>query len=78
MIPNQYTAKDLKGNTVTGYFVMLHLPVFSEDGYTIVGFEEKPHLFNDERGERNDGGYWHEIEINTLKPKQTQLNLFDE
>lgn len=78
--PQMYKAKDLKGNSVTGYFVMLHMPYFTEHGERVSGYTEKPHLFNDSEGERSEGSFWHEIDISTLEPiiqKPIQLNLFE-
>lgn len=81
MKPCMYKAKDVKGNMVTGYFVMLHIPMFDNDGGLIpTSFKESPHLFNDSEGERAKGGYWHEIDMSTMEPiiqKPIQLNLFE-
>ena len=78
--PKMYKAKDLMGNVVTGYFVMLHMPNFAEHGEYVSGYTEKPHLFDDGGCDRTDSSFWHEIDISTLEPvaqKNMQLSLFE-
>ena len=79
--PKKYRAKDINGNTVTGWFVMLHRPIYGElyDGSQYIeDYEEIPSLFNDEQGERSKGGYWHTIVLDTLEDinQPIQLELF--
>lgn len=77
IIPPIYQALDKKGNLVTGYFVMLHMEITDKSGHIVLGYEAKPHLFNDSGGHRDFGGYWHEINIDTLTPINQQLKLFE-
>jgi hypothetical protein len=76
--PKKYRAKDLNGNTVTGWFAELHIPNFDNHGNQIEGYEVVPSLFNDEQGERSKGGYWHTIVPDTLEEinEPIQLELF--
>ena len=74
-IPKRYKAKDLDGNIVEGWYAVLHLPEFGEHG-EVLRYVEKPHLFNDEPSMRSKGGYWHEIQPQTLREIEQQLTLF--
>ena len=78
VIPKKYKAKDSNGNVVTGWFVMLHIPIYGNDHQSIIGFEEIPSIFNDEQGERSKGSYWHTIILDTMEEvnEQRQLKLF--
>ena len=72
----QYQAKEVgTGDTVQGWYAVLHIP--NVNAHDIVeGYKERHCLFNDAPGSR-EGSYWHEIDIETLKPINAQLNLFD-
>ena len=74
--PQKYRAKDLSGNWVTGWYALLHIPNFNGEGHKVDGYELVPSLFNDEPGERGDGGYWRTIDPDTLEPISVQLKLF--
>jgi hypothetical protein len=67
--PKKYKAKDLQGNWVEGWYAELHFPHYDNDiPAKVVGYDVVPHLFfNDEKGERSDGGWWCSINPNTLQ-----------
>ena len=65
--PKKYRAKDLKGRTVVGWFAMTHIPHFDREGNKLEGYDEAPMIFNDEPGNRQSGGYWHKIQMDTLE-----------
>jgi hypothetical protein len=79
MRPRKYRAKDLQGKWVNGWSVELHVPHYDNDiKDRVIGFDIVPHLFNDEEGERGNGGYWHTIQQDTLQEicENAQLTLF--
>lgn len=76
-LPNRYRAKTPQGEDVEGYFVMLNEPIFGDHG-DVVAYREAPHLFNDSPGQRSEGGFWHEIRLETLQEIKSivELDLF--
>lgn len=79
--PKKYKAKDLQGNWITGWYVEIHIPRFDNDiPDRVVGYDIVPSLFNDEKGERNKGSYWHTIDPSTLREinEPEQLNYFNQ
>ena len=66
MKPKQYKAKDLNGEWVHGWYVMLHEPIF-DNHCMLVGWKDTPSLFNDDPGIRHKGTYWHTIDPETLE-----------
>ncbi len=71
-----FRAREVKtGKLIVGYFVVLHLPEFAKDNPNeVVGYAEQYCIFND-TDNRSDGGYWHEIDIDTLEMIE-QMELF--
>jgi len=66
--PKKYKAKDMQGNWVTGWYTELHFPHYDNDNPNkMVGYDVVPHLFNDEDGERSNGGWWCSINPDTLQ-----------
>lgn len=77
MTPKKYKAKDLKGEWVTGWYVEIHIT--ETDAHDkVTGHKTVPSIFNDEPGNRNNGGYWHTIQPETLQEinEPKQLSLF--
>lgn len=75
----RFSARDLQGSLVTGWYVELHKPVYDPcDPVKVIGYDTLPCLFNDEEGERSKGSYWHEITLGSLRKvnKPIQLSLF--
>lgn len=63
---NKARGKDIKtGEWVSGYFAVLHI-ARKNNHDELLGYDESPHIFNDEPGQRGKGGYWHTIDEATL------------
>ena len=76
--PRKFKAKHLRtGKWVSGWYVLHHIPVFDKHQVEIVGYKEVHSLFNDEPSHRKKGGFWQEIDPNTLIPLAMQLDIFD-
>ncbi len=78
--PKKYRAREMNsGKWVTGWYVELHSPHYDNDiPDRVVGYDIIPSIFNDEEGERSNGGYWHTIDRSTLEELKEvqQLKLF--
>lgn len=62
----RFRGKDLKtGEWVEGYYALLH-PAIEGDHGKVVGYGESHSIFNDEPGNRSNGGYWRTVDENTL------------
>lgn len=77
MTPKKYKAKDLNGEWVTGWYVEHHLTE-TDSHDKVTGYKIVPCIFNDEPGNRSNGGYWHEIQPDTLQElvEPKQLSIF--
>lgn len=77
MTPKKYKAQDLSGNWITGWYVEHHITE-TDSHDKVTGYKTVPCIFNDEPGNRGNGGYWHEIQLNTLQEfvEPKQLTLF--
>lgn len=75
MKPRQYSARDINGKYVEGWYVELHSPIHGDESNPnkVTGYRPLPYIFNDEEGERGKGGYWHEIVPETLQPSDLGL-----
>ena len=73
MQPKKYKAKDLKGEWVIGWYVEIHLT--ETDAHDkVTGYKTVPSIFNDEPGNRNNGGYWHQSSQARCKKSTSQSN----
>lgn len=62
----RFRAKYLKtGEWVEGYYALLH-PAIEGDHGKVVGYGESHSIFNDEPGNRSNGGYWRTVDEKTL------------
>ena len=77
MTPKKYKAKDLNGEWVTGWYVEHHITE-TDSHDKVTGYKIVPCIFNDEPGNRSNGGYWHEIQPDTLQElvEPKQLSIF--
>lgn len=77
MRPSKCKAKDLNGEWVTGWYVEHHITE-TDSHDKVTGYKTIPCIFNDEPGNRGNGGYWHEIQPDTLQEfvEPKQLTLF--
>jgi hypothetical protein len=60
----RFRGKSIKdGEWVEGYFAVLHIPVeeIIDGVLKRTGYKEVPSIFNDEPGNREKGGYWHDV-----------------
>ena len=77
MTPKKYKAKGLNGEWVTGWYAEHHITE-TDSHDKVTGYKTVPCIFNDDPGNRSNGGYWHEIQPNTLQEfvEPKQLTLF--
>lgn len=62
----RFRGKDLKtGEWVEGYYALRH-PAIAGDRGEVVGYGESHGIFNDEPGNRSNGGYWRTVDEKTL------------
>lgn len=62
----RFRGKDaLTGAWVYGYYAVLHI-ARKDNHDTLLGYDEVPSIFNDEPGNRSNGGYWRSVKPDTV------------